>query len=186
METALVSDGAGETAYARVLARLGAYLVDCLLLFIGLLAWQAILYAVNPLVPIIRSGRQPTGAQLHLWVFATATIPFLFYFALMLRSARQATFGMRLLKLEVADVGGGRVGFGQAILRSALMLIPFELNHAVMFHLSPRDAPPSTVFWLGYVGVWAVVAVYVAAILLTRRGQSVHDLVAGTVVRRIG
>lgn len=185
MNVALAFENAREKPYAGVFARAGAYIIDCVILFVSLIVWQAALYVVNPPIAIFRSGQQPTGTQLQLWVFATATIPFLLYFALMLRSARQATLGMRFLKLKVADVGGGRVGFGQALLRSAVMLIPFELNHTVMFHLSPRDAPPSTAFWLDYIGVWVVIAIYIASILLTRRRQSVHDLVAGTAVERI-
>ena len=92
---------------------------------------------VNPIVALLRTGQQPTPTEFHLWVFVTASIPFLLYFTLILRSSRQATLGMRLLKLKVEDAGGGRIGFGQSLLRSAVMLMPFELNHAVMFHLCP-------------------------------------------------
>ena len=66
------------------------------------------------------------------------------------------------------------------------MLIPFELNHAVMFYLAPRNAPPALSFFIGIAAVWAVIAVYIVSILLTRHRQSVHDLVAGTVVQRVG
>jgi len=185
MNAAIAFEKVGEKPYARVFARVGAYIIDCVILFVGLIVWQAALYVVNPLIAIFRSGQQPTGTQLQLWVFATATIPFLLCFALMLRSARQATLGMRLLKLKVIDVDGGCIGFGQTLLRSSVMLIPFELNHTVIFHLSPRDVPPSTTFWLGLIGVWTVIAIYIASILLTTRRQSVHDLVAGTAVERI-
>lgn len=41
---------------------------------------------------------------------------------------------MRILKLKVITVDGDRIGFGNALLRSTVMLIPFELNHTVMFH----------------------------------------------------
>jgi uncharacterized RDD family membrane protein YckC len=60
------------------------------------------------------------------------------------------------------------------------------LNHAVMFYLAPRNAPPTPDFFIGIAAVWLVIAVYIASILLTRRHQSVHDLVAGTVVQRVG
>jgi uncharacterized RDD family membrane protein YckC len=186
MDAALASETLREKPYAGVFVRIGAYVIDCLILFVGLIVWQAALYVINPLLPIIRSGQQPTGSQFHLWVFATVTIPFLLYFALIIRSARRATLGMRLLKLRVATRSGGCVGLGQAMLRSAVMLIPFELNHAVMFYLAPGDASPSAGFWLGSVGVWAVIAIYIVSILVTRRHQSVHDLVADTVVEREG
>jgi len=186
MGAALASENSREKRYAGVFARIGAYLIDCMILYVSLILWQAALYVINPLLRIIRSGQQPTGTQFHLWVFATVTIPFLLYFALILRTARQATLGMRLLKLTVTTESGGRVSLGQALLRSAVMLIPFELNHASMFHLAPRDASPSMAFWIGTAGVWAAIAIYIISILLTRRRQSVHDLVAGTIVRRAG
>jgi uncharacterized RDD family membrane protein YckC len=186
MEATLANAGVVEKAYGGGLRRLGAYILDCGLLLIGLAVLQAILFVVNPLIPILRSGRQPTPTQLHLWVFVTATIPFLFYFALTLRSSRQATVGMGMLRLKVTDVSGRGIGFGQALLRSAVMLIPLEVNHAVMFHLAPRNAPPPPAFFVGIAAVWALIAVYIATMLLTRRHQSVHDLVAGTVVHRVG
>jgi uncharacterized RDD family membrane protein YckC len=176
----------GERSYAGVLSRVIAYFIDCLLLAVVLAVCQGAMYDLNPLISIMRSGQQPTAIQLHLWVFATVTFPSFLYFSLMMLTSRRATVGMRLLKLRVTDVNGGRIGFGQALLRSAVMLIPFELNHTVMFHLLPRGGPPSTPFWLGLVGVWAVIAIYVAVIVLTPRRQSVHDLVAGTVVQRAG
>ena len=187
MDAALDLENAREKSFAGFYQRFAAYLIDCLILFAGLLLLQSALYFVNPLIPIFESGQEPPASQLHLWVFATATIPFLLYFALMLRSARQATFGMRLLKIRVAKLTGEPISFVQALLRSAVMLVPFELNHAVMFYLSPRgEGPPSTAFILGLAGMWATVAIYIAPVFLTRRHQSVHDLIAGTVVRPEG
>lgn len=173
---------ASGSSFVYLGRRAAAYVTDCLFLFASLLVWQALLYVVNPIMALIRTGQQPTGAQLHLWVFATASVPFWLYFAWTQSSARQATIGMRLFKLKVTGVNGARLGIGQALLRSAVMLIPFELNHAVLFHLMPRDGVPTTAFLVGYVGVWVAMAVYVAALLFTPRRQSVHDLVARTVV----
>jgi len=186
MDVTLANACVVRSAYGGVLRRLVAYSLDCGLLLLGLLVLQAILFVVNPIVALMRTSQQPTPTQFHLWVFATASIPFLLYFALILRSSRQATLGMRLLKLKVADAAGGRIGFGQSLLRSAVMLMPFELNHAVMFHLLPRDAPPPPSYFIGLVLFLALIAAYIATILLTRRRQSVHDLFAGTVVQRVG
>ena len=175
---------ARERPYAGLAPRIAAYFVDCLLLFAGVILLQAALYIVNPILSMMRSGHVPTDGQVHLWVSTSVTIPCLIYFTLMLRSSRQATLGLRLLKLRAADVTGGRIGLAQALLRSAVLLIPFELNHSVIFHLSPRGAPPSMPFYLGIAGVWVVIAIYIASVILTPRHQSVHDLVAHTIVQR--
>jgi uncharacterized RDD family membrane protein YckC len=174
-----------DKTYGGVSRRLAAYSLDCLFLLIGLVVLQVALFVVNPIIAMLRRGQQPTPTQMHLWVFVTATIPFLLYFALMLRSSRQATVGMRLFKLKVEDKNGGMIGLGQALLRSVVMLIPFELNHTFMFHLGPRGGPPSVGFFISIVAVWAVISVYIASMLWTQRHQSVHDLVAGTVVYQL-
>lgn len=173
---------APRSSLAHVRGRAAAYVVDCLFLFAGLVGWQSLLYVVNPIMALIGSGQQPTGAQLHLWVFATASIPFWLYFAWTQSSAWQATFGMRLFKLKVTTMNGSRIGLAQALLRSAVLLIPFELNHAVLFYVMPRDGVPTTALLVGYIGVWAAMAAYVAAMLITPRRQSLHNLAARTVV----
>ena len=184
METTF-ADHLIDKTYGGGSRRIAAYGLDCALLLLCFVPWQAALYFVNPIIAIIRSGQQPTANQMHAWVFATITVPTFLYFALMLRSSRQATVGMRLLKLRVEDKNGGMVGLGQALLRSSLMLIPFELNHTFMFHLGPRGGPPSVVFFISIVAVWVVISVYIASMLWTQRHQSVHDLVAGTVVYQL-
>ena len=122
---------ASGSSFAYLCCRAVGYVTNCLLLLASLLVLQALLYVVNPIMALIHTGQRPTGAQLHLWVFATASVPFWLYFALTQSSARQATLGMRLFKLKVTGVNGVRLGLGQALLRSAVLLIPFELNHAV-------------------------------------------------------
>lgn len=182
---AIFADQFSDKTYGGVSRRVAAYCLDCSVLFLCFVPWQAALYFVNPIIRIIRNAQQPTATQLHAWVFATITVPAFLYFALMLRSSRQATLGMRLFKLKLEDKNGGRIGLGQALLRSVVMLIPFELNHTFMFHFGPRGGPPSVSFLISIVAVWAVIAVYIASILWTQRHQSLHDLVAGTVVYQL-
>jgi len=57
---------ASRSSLAYLGRRVAAYSVDCLFLLAGLLVWQALLYVVNPIMALIRSGQQPTGTQLHL------------------------------------------------------------------------------------------------------------------------
>ena len=174
-----------DKPYAGLLRRCGAYLVDGLVLLGALVVLHTMLYMVNPLMTMVGAGQQPTAVQIHLWVFLTASLPCWFYFALTISSTKQATLGMRLLNLQVSDVAGKRISFGRALLRAVVMLIPFELNHVVMFHLAPKGSAPSPAFYIGLTGFWIVVAIYVACAYLTRHRQSVHDLIAGTVLRRL-
>ena len=163
--------------------RLFAYLTDCLLLFAALLVLQAALYAVNPMVASFRRGDPIDGGQLHLWVSATTTVPFVLYFAWMIASARQATVAMGVFGLRVVDLAGRRVTFPRALLRSAILLVPFELNHTVMFQVSPGPGQQAGPLVLaGIAAVWVLIAIYFATAAVWPRGQSVHDRIAGTVV----
>jgi len=170
---------------APFLRRLAAYALDCVVLFGGLLLLQAALIPINPILAMQRDGRVFTGAQLHLWVFATATIPFLLYFAISIASSRQATPAMRWLRIRVEGVGDGGipVSIGRALVRTAVLLLPFEINHTVMFQMSSTSAGgPGLAAWMGIAAVWVLLAIYVGTAVLTRRRQSVHDLMARTVV----
>lgn len=166
--------------------RLAAYLVDCALLFVGLLALQAVLAPINPIMAIINRGETFAGWQLHLWVSATTTIPFLLYFAATIASSRQSTIAMRWFGLRVVGLDGRPVGFPRAILRSAVLLVPFEINHAVMFHLSPGAGQESGLLLIAAIAVvWIVILLFLISAAVSPLGQSIHDRIAGTVVRRL-
>ncbi len=77
------------------------------------------------------------------------------YFALGDASARQGTFGKRMMGLKVTGVNGGKIGFGRASLRYVGRLL----------------------------GVLTMLIGFLIA-LVTPRRRALHDYVAGTVVVR--
>lgn len=172
------------TSFPLLARRLAVYVMDSFALLGAVLATQGMLYALNlnPLIRLINAGPSPTGAQVHLWVFATVSVPFWLYYAAWHSSRWQATPGKRLLGLRVTTLAGGRLSFGRALVRAVVMLIPFEVNHVVLFHLAPQTATPSPAFRAGLALVWALIALYALTPLLNARRQSVHDIVAGTMV----
>ena len=173
---------AGEiSTYASLWARSVAYSLDIILLFIGIMASQALLRPINPLL-----GRTPraTGWQLHLWVYASVSLPILLYFALCIGSKWQATLGMRWLRISVSGLNGEPIGIGRAVLRSLVMLIPFELNHIVMFYPTPIWSDPKPGFRYGFIVTSVLMIVYLVSVLLTEQHQSIHDLLARTIVVR--
>lgn len=167
--------------YASVISRILAYVVDMVLLFVAV---PATLGAVCGLILYLTIGFDwmQNGFLFWLYVFLTVSIPCWLYYSLLESSARRATFGMRLFGLQVADSDGGRVGFGRALLRTVIKLLPFEINHLVMFLPTPIWSDPNSGFRVGFVVVNALMILYLATIFLTERRQSVHDLVAGTIV----
>lgn len=163
--------------------RLAAYLIDSLVLLVGVLVTQGLIYALglNPIANRMAIGESFMGWQLHVWVFATVSMPFWIYYAVMHSSAGQATLGKRWMGLRVVTMAGQRIGFGQALARAIVMLLPFEWNHIVIMQLGPQaSSPPTSLFWMGIALTWVLIVLYLGLMFLTPHHQSVHDLAAKT------
>lgn len=163
----------GFGSYATGIRRMFAYVGDCTLLFLGIAASQALLRPVNP---VLRNLSSP--GVLQAWVFWTVTIPIWLYFAWQERRYGAAPVARRL-RLRVVSADGAAMTWRQALLRNAVKLVPFELNHAVILSPVASHAAPSRI---GQAVVWGLVLAYVAAMYVNRRRQSVHDMIARTVV----
>jgi uncharacterized RDD family membrane protein YckC len=126
------------------------------------------------------------GARFYWFVsLPTVSVPVWLYFALFESGRAQATPMKRLLGMQVTDGAGHRIGFGRALLRTAIKLLPWELVHGALFlpvpfWNDPDQALMRPVFTLAVflMGSWLV------TLLLTPKTQGVHDLVAGTLVVR--
>jgi uncharacterized RDD family membrane protein YckC len=132
-DTALTHSANGN--YAGYLPRLAAWLVDApLRLAIGL----ALVYGPMRLVlgdqvkrhastdPHYLLGVMSLGERaifFAFWLFATVIVPWL-YSALQESSTPGATFGKRLLGLQVVDLAGRRISFGRASGRFFARLMP--------------------------------------------------------------
>ena len=126
-----------------------------------------------------------SGWQIEAWVFATVSVPTWAYFTLMERSSWQATVGKRLAGIRVTDIRGDRIGFGRALLRTIVKLLPWEITHLSLLLPTPMwSEGPSASLRPGLIVANVLLLLYIATALLTPRKQSVHDLVAGTVVQR--
>jgi uncharacterized RDD family membrane protein YckC len=95
--------GAAALPYAGFWMRVGAYLIDVLILFIPL--------AILTFVPLIGIVANIVG----IWL----------YFALQESSERQATIGKRALNIYVTDLQGRRISFGQATGRHFSKIISY-------------------------------------------------------------
>lgn len=167
--------------YAGFPRRALAYALDALLLFV---AFPLLLGAIFYLIFYLTIGLEWTRDGFLFWafVFCTVSLPFWLYYSLCESSPRQATIGMRVLRLRVIGVEGERINFGRALLRTVVKLLPFEINHLVMFLPTPIWNDPSQDFRVGFAVVGALIVIYLATMILTRRKQSVHDLAARTIV----
>lgn len=156
--------------------RISAYLLDIIVLFVILAPLgQAILGLVGT---IPRSG--PAIAQTILWNFS---VPAWLYFIFGDRSVAGATLGKRLCAVQVRTISDTRLSWRQAIIRTAVKLLPWEIVHVAAFALSAdlTQFRPPQMIGVGVANL--LIIVYLVIAMLTRGQRSVHDLLAGTLVQ---
>lgn len=171
-----------STPAGRFARRLGAYLVDCLILFAGVLATQGLILAagLNPLAARSTAGLPVASGALNGWVFFTVTLPCLLYFAAFHASRWVATPGKRWLGLRVVDSADRSIGFWRAMGRAAVTLAPFEWNHLVLFYLLPAAGEPTPVAWGGIGLTWGLILGYALCVGFDRHQRSPADRVVDT------
>jgi uncharacterized RDD family membrane protein YckC len=99
---------AGYAAYAGFWLRLGAYLIDSILLSsVVIVAW----------FPKLQKGMTPDALQSDPAFLAVELILPWLYFSLMECSPLQATLGKKAFRLKVTDLAGHRLSFLRASLR---------------------------------------------------------------------
>ena len=102
--------------YASWGSRLGAYLLDVLILFVPLIVAIVLIAAADP---DDESGLWIVAAILYL---AALVLPFV-YFTVMTGSERGQTYGKRALGIRVVDQQGERIGYGRAFGRYAITAV---------------------------------------------------------------
>jgi uncharacterized RDD family membrane protein YckC len=187
-------------AYAGFGRRLAAYVIDGILLTIGLVVLLVVL-SIFAVVGVLSSGQDLADPNLNLGVslslYAIAFVLSWLYFAGLESSAWQATVGKRALRVLVTDGSGRRIGFGRATGRYFAKL-PIALIGVVVAFVSaivllillglagnPAGPEGTAVGFVSLlIGAVAGAGVTAALIQATRRRQALQDLIAGTLVVR--
>jgi uncharacterized RDD family membrane protein YckC len=156
-----------------LLARVSAYLLDVLITGGIVLASQGAIWraGLNPV------AADPSPALLHAWIAATISAPVFLYFVAT-TWLHGATYGQKVVNLRVEPAAGeGRLSLPRVIARYAVVLAPFELNHAAMIHQA----------WWAFGAVYLLVFLLLGSAMAHPEGRALHDLIAGSrVVRRRG
>ncbi|MGO1282918.1 RDD family protein [Psychrobacter sp.] len=155
---------------ADVYSRLGALLVDTIILgCVGLL-----LGLIFESVFVKMGGwGQLVGVTIMLLYFGIGNS----------QRAGGQTLGKKLLKIRVVDRNGSPLGTGKALLRAIVLIVPFALNGQAVFGDNPSDILISLLTSIVFGGTLAIVYLF----LFNRNTrQSLHDLVANSIVINIG
>ena len=84
--------------------------------------------------------------------------------------------------MQVTDLQGDRIGFWRALLRTIIKFIPWELTHLTLMFPVPLWSDSSPDLRTGIYIVYFLLGVYLLTMLLNKKRQSIHDLVAETIV----
>jgi uncharacterized RDD family membrane protein YckC len=164
-------------AVRQTARRVAAYALD-----VTLLATLLIPIAFG--LQLLLGYRPTTGAGIWLASLVTISLPTWAYFTLSDASTTGATLGKRALGVRASFVNGRRITIGSAFVRTVIKLVPWELTHVALFGISVElgifSGLQIGLLWL----VYALLALYLVVALRTAGERSVHDLVAGTAVRR--
>ncbi len=156
-----------------------------ILVYIAILLGVSLLVSASPFAAGYRRlFANPNSAEAT--AFVLLVLPVLLYFAAFESSSWRATPGKRRVRLRVQHVGA-RLTFARAFTRSVLKLVPWELAHAAIWRIpgvfsaaSPSQLPLAVEAAL--VLVYVIGALYALTVLVTPQGQTLYDLVTGTVV----
>ena len=157
----------------RVARRVGAFLLDILILF-GICA------PVGYLVQHLTGFSPKTGLTIWLSILLNFSMPTWLYFLLSDRSKNGKTLGKRLFKLKVARAGAERLGWARAFARTAIKLLPWEIIHFSAFFLSEDLAMFTTLQYIGLISGNSLAFVYFLSSILTQGKRSIHDILVGT------
>jgi uncharacterized RDD family membrane protein YckC len=126
-----------------------------------------------------------SGWNAELYTLITISLPTWLYFSSFEASPWQATLGKRLLKLETLEKGSrDRLSFLQAFVRTLIKLAPWEIAHLTNNLPVPLWYDPDPGFRAGFILVPVLVVIYIVVAFVTPDRQSVHDLLAKTIVIR--
>jgi uncharacterized RDD family membrane protein YckC len=164
--------------------RLAAFLLDYLVILGYLLALYGISLGVRSVSGIELAGR-PNPLVMDLIAFSLAVLPTLLYFALQESGGAQATWGKRKVSIRVVTLNGEKLSPGQALVRSTLKLVPWQLAHTSLFHIpgwpiSPEAPGPLVI--VGLVTAQVLVLAYILSLLLAPMHRTPYDWASGAIV----
>ncbi len=117
---------------------------------------------------------------MDLFAFLILILPVILYFALQEGSQRQATWGKHKVGIKVVNAQGQKLSGRQALIRSAVKFLPWQLAHTCVFQI-----------WFGQTSSWLVlgallaqvlVVTYVLSILISKEHRAPYDWLSGAYV----
>lgn len=155
--------------------RIGAFLVDCVLLFMVLAPLGFGVQHVMGITP-------ETGPETYLTLVLGFSLPAWLYFIL---GDCSQTVGKRLFRLRTVTTSGEHPNITRAAGRTAIKLAPWELAHLSVFIVSPVPGEFDAWGMVGIALVYALVFLYLGMLIRTGGARSIHDIILRTRIERV-
>jgi len=116
--------------------------------------------------------------------FLTLILPIILYFTLQESSPRQGTWGKQKVGIRVINAEGKTLSKMQAFVRSLVKFLPWQIAHTSIYQIKEVvPGGPSEPFDItGFVLVYVLVGIYLAAVFISKKHCTPYDWVAGSYV----
>lgn len=173
--------------YAGLKTRLKASAFDYLIIAGYIVLLAAITFTVVRISSLMGLSLDwPANPYLaDLLAFVTLILPVIIYFSLQESSSKQATWGKKKAGIRVVTGDKERISRKQAVFRSILKFIPWQIAHTCIFQLRGSGAGNdglSPIIIGGFVLVYLLAAFYLLSIHLSGNHTSPYDRITGTFV----
>jgi len=159
--------------------RLFAYWLDFVLLASVLVGFQWLFHTTTSGFPF---SMLDEGYEIELWVLLTMSLPVWLYF-ICCEMRKQQTVGKRFPKLAVMNREGGKINFKQALFRTLIRLLPWELTHIAILVPEPWWATEAAGTRHFIFVPNALMILYIVYLFANKGRQGIHDRLANTIVK---
>lgn len=157
------------------LKRLFAYWIDFILIAVILIFIQWLIYQATSGFPFDYLRK---GIEIEVWVLLTMSLPVWAYFIGM--EMYKQPIGKRMLRLVVMDQVGSQIKFRQALGRTFIRLLPWELTHVIILVPQPwwgLEEPENPYLILIPNIIWIM---YIVVLFFNKGQKGIHDFFART------
>lgn len=178
--------------YAPVWRRLLAYFIDVALAFgVVLVVLQSLVF---PLAFQLFGEFYLYGPRIEIYTLLTISLPVWLYFAVLESRGRGASLGKRVLGMQVKTLEGQTLSFNQALTRTIIKMLPWEIAHMAINLpvnawinsetgvIDPANAALGPFRSGVLLSVYLLAFVYVILAWRSPRKQSLHDRILNTLV----
>ncbi|MFW9824994.1 MAG: RDD family protein [Candidatus Thorarchaeota archaeon] len=156
--------------------RIIAFIIDIAILFpIGFL--------IAFLIDFITSGAPVTPFEVYIRTVISFSIPFWMYSILSDYSKSGSSLGKKIMKIQVVSSEQGKLKLHQAISRTAVKLIPWEMVHISFFALSEGWGIFSITQIILIIILNVLILIYIIFVIKMKGFKAIHDLIPKTQVK---